>query len=533
MTPKEELELLMLMSEETGGEEDAGGIFRRIMMGLGDVVYGGGQFLENATEAIAPGAAETVQGWDESLYRNTGGLFGSPEGVTMDDKVAARERIYQQETGIQPGEFDGARLGGQVLSGLAAPLARGLPALIAEGALFNSAMPTVPEQGETYWDEKTGDAMVGAIGGVAAKGIQDVGGHVVDQYARPALQRMREAGVEPTIGQSIGGGANTLEEAAGSIPFVGPLFSAPRGRAQDEWQLSVLNRVVGPIGGRVDSIGSAGVAQASRQINEAYDAAFEAMPAMAITPDVGKAISTAVGDAVDLGMNEGAEKQFRTILDRVVYSRMPKDVPDRVGPSQARDIDEVTSQNLKKIDSELTAKIGAKGADPQLKAALTKVREAIRSEAAAQSGEYGRLIQGADYSYAMFKRVTKAQNMDSTQDAFKPSQMVNATKRGVSENTAARGEGLMQGDAMAAQQVLGDKLNNSGTAERLAAMALGTGAGLSISPTAALAAPLLGLGGTMSGQRFGNQMIKSLLAPGMQKWTPGSAYGLLTNEVLD
>ena len=185
--------------------------------------------LENSAEAVAPGIADAIQSADEWLYDKTSGVFGSPEDITMDEKVAAREQIYQQETGIKPGEFDGARLTGQILSGLAAPFARGLPALVAEGALFNSAMPTVPDRskGETYWGEKSGDAAIGAVGGLAGKGIQDLGGHVIDQYGRPALQRMREAGVEPTVGQSISGAANTLE-ALGPSPHWPTIFWSAR-----------------------------------------------------------------------------------------------------------------------------------------------------------------------------------------------------------------------------------------------------------------------------------------------------------------
>lgn len=531
MTPQEELELMMMMSQGEDPEEPSS-IFSRIMTGMGDVVYGGAQLLENTAEAVAPGVAETVQGWDESLYDMTGGVIGSPQGVEMDDRVNAREAAYRANSGIAEGEFDGARLTGQVLSGLMAPAVRGLPALVAEGAAFNSAMPTETAQGAGYWDQKGMDAALGAAGGAAAKGIQEVGGHVVNQYARPALQRMREAGVEPTVGQSIGGAANTAEQAASSIPFIGALFGAPRGRAQNEWQLSVLNQVVKPLKGEVTETGTQGVSQASKLIGDAYNAAEEAMPTMQITPKVTRSINEAKDHAVDLGMNDAAAKQFNSILDRVLYSRMPKDVAERVGPSQVRNVDEITAANLKKVESELTAKINAKGIDTQLKQALTMVRAAIRKEAGDQSPEYRELIEGADHAYAMFKRVTKAQNTDVT-DGFTPAQLTRSTMRGASENVAARGDGLMQGDAMAAQEVIGSTLNNSGSAERAAAIALGTGGASFISPYLLPAVPALGMGSSKAGQKFTNGLIENLLAPAAERYTPGSAYGLLSNEVID
>ena len=530
MTKEEQLELLRAIAEEEGDEKDAPGIFNRIMTGMGDVIYGGGQLLENTAEALAPGVADAVQGADEWLYENTSGVFGSPEGVTMDDKVQAREEIYQQETGIMPGEFDGWRLAGQVASGLAAPLARGVPALMAEGAAMSAAMPTTPQEGETYWGEKGADAGIGAVGGVAAKGIQEVGGKVIDQYARPALQKVKEAGISPTVGQAVGGAINTMEQAASSIPLIGPLFGGPRNRAQNEWQQSVLNMVVKPLRGEVTETGTEGISQASRLIGEAYDAAEAAMPTMQITPKVTQALEQARGEAVDLGMNDGAAKQFDNILNKTVYSRMPREVAERAGPSQVRNVDEVTAANLKKIESELTEKINANKIDPQLKQGLIKMRAAIRQQAGEQSQEYRTLIESADHSYAMFKRVTAAQTVDVT-DGFTPAQLTRATMRNATENVAARGDGLMQGDAMAAQSVLGSTLNNSGSAERLAAMALATGGGYAINPLAAVAAPLLGAGSTRAGQDFTNGLIEKLLAPGMQRYTPGSTYGLFANEV--
>lgn len=533
MTPEEELELMMMLASADEDDDEAPySRFRRIMTGMGDIIYGGAQLLENSVEAVAPGLAEGVQSADEWLYKNTAGIFGSPEGVDMDDKVNAREAAYRANSGLAEGEFDGARLTGNILSGLAAPLARGLPALIAEGAAFNAAMPTDTTDGEGYWGDKSRDAGIGAVGGVAGKGVQELGGHVINQYARPALQRMRNAGVEPTVGQSIGGAVNTMEEAASSIPGVGPLFSGPRGRAQDEWQQSVLNQVVSPVGGKVTATGTEGVSQATKLINDAYEAAEQAMPTLSVTPSVTQSLREATGEAIDLGMNEGAEKQFKSIMNRVVYSRIPQDVAESVGPSQVRNVSEITASNLKKMESELTAKINAKGTDKQLKQALVMMRGALRREAGKQSPEYREAIEGADYAYSMFKRVTAAQNADAVTDGFSPAQMVRATMRNSSENVAARGDGLMQGDAMAAQSVLGNKLNNSGSAERLAAITLGTGAaGAFISPMAALAAPLLGAGSTRAGQRGVNTLIESLLAPGMQRYTPGSAYGFVANEV--
>jgi len=540
MTPEEELEILRLKVKARKGD-DTKGIFSRFMTGLGDLVYGGGQLLENTTEAISPGLADTVQGWDESLYGATGGVFGSPEGVTMDDRVNAREEIYRRETGIQEGEFDGARLAGQAVSGLASlPLrAASLPAMMAEGAAFNAAMPNEVNPGESYWGQEAGDAAVGAAGGAGGKVLSDVGGAWVDQYARPGLQRLREQGVEPTVGQSLGGAIGKIEEAGSSIPYLGSFFSAPRGRAVDEWQGAVLNDVVSTVDGSVGKTGVDGIAEAGQLIDDAYEAATDAMPQLDITPDFRSGMGDVLADISDMGMSDSAEKNFTRIFNDVVVSRIPESPvqPDMVGPTLTRNVDSITSDNLKIIESTLTKKINAKKVDPQLRQGLIQVRDFIRQQAAGQSDEYARIITGADAAYAKFKRVADAANVDVL-DRFTPAQLARSSKKpkNATENQAAKGRGLMQRDAMQANEVLGNTLNDSGTSTRAFVTGLlGTGAGLGVNPIAGAVAPLLAAGSSRSGQKFGNRLIEHLIAPAMQKGgsTAGKTGGLLVNDWME
>jgi len=533
MTPEQELELLMLTAAASKDEDEKPltrfqKILEGVATGMGDIVYGGGQFLENTAEELAPGFAEAVQSGDEWLYEKTGGVLGSPKGVTMDDKVKAREHIYREKTGIEEGEFDGARLAGNVATALVGGATRLVP-MIAEGAAMGVAMPSTSDD---YWGDKVDDATIGALGGAGGKMIMEGGQHIANQYAAPALKAMKERGIQPTVGQAMGGSIGQFEEAAGSIPFAGALFQAPRGRALEEWQASVLNEVLDPIGKSVDEIGVAGMAKAQDLIKQAYKEAEAMMPTMGIGPAFSKGLNEVFGQGIDLGMNEGTEKAFRKIMKDTVWSRIPK-VQEFMGPTQARNISEITSANLKKVESELTTKINAKGTDPQLREALVRVRAYIRQEAASQSPEYRAAIQAADKSYAKMKRVVKAENTSAAKEGFQPSQLVRATIQQSGDNTAAAGRGLMQGDAMAAQKILGDTLNDSGTTARAAATALlGTGAGATINPLAMAALPALWMGGTRGGQKLANGLLEYLMAPAT-KYTPAGMYGMVAKEKLE
>jgi hypothetical protein len=409
---------------------------------------------------------------------------------------------------------------------------------MAEGSLFNASMPTETKPGEGYWRGKAGDAAVGAAGGAGGKVLADVGGRWVDQYARPGLQKLREAGVSPTVGQSLGGAINQIEQAAASVPFLGSFFSAPRGRALDEWQLSVLDDVAATVDGTASKIGMDGIDEVGSLIDDAYDAAREAMPTMQITPSFRSGMGDVMADVADLGMSESAQKQFNRIMADVVNPRIPFNPKqaELVGPSVVRNVDEVTSENLKHVESSLTKKINANGVDPQLRQALVSVRAFIREQAAGQSEDYGRLIKGADTAYAKFKRIVQASNGD-VNDRFTPAQLNRSARSGrnASENQAARGNAMMVRDSREAHEVLGSTLPNSGSAERLASMALLTGGGAAINPAAGVAVPLLAAGSTRAGQDIANWAIKNLAAPTMKEGgsTIGKSAGLLLNEWMD
>lgn len=540
MKPEEELELLMLMAQAREDEEEEGkpmSMFERIMTGMGDIVYGGGQLLENATEAVAPGIAETIQGWDESLFKMTDGVLGSPEGVTMDEKVAVREADYRNRSGLEEDEFDGARLTGQVISGLASVPARlaSLPALMAEGAAYNAAMPKDLQEGETYWGEAGEDAAWGAVGGAGAKMLNNAGKYIRDRYADPDLAELRRMGVQPTVGQTIGGSVGKFEEAAGSVPFAGALFSAPRGRALEEWQLGLLNDIAKPLGATINEGGETGIGQLQKVIGQTYNAAEEVMPTLTITPNFGRDLDQVFGAAIDLGMNEGAERAFRKTFQETVASRVPK-VEEFIGPMNgARNVGEITAENLKKMESELTSKINAKGTDAQLREGLKMVRAFIREQAGQQSQTYRQLIESADKAYAQYKRIVKAQNAGAQNavEGYTPNQLQRAARKGTSENSSAAGNGMMQSEARGAQKYLSNTVNDSGTTARAAATALiGTGAGATINPVAAAAAPAMWLGSTRGGQKVANGLIEYLMAPAMGNM-PGNTFGLFGNEAVE
>lgn len=69
------------------------------------------------------------------------------------------------------------------------------------------------------------------------------------------LQLLKGAGVQPTIGQTLGGWVNSIEEKAQSLPIVGDAITAARNRAKEQFNNADINRASGAVGVNVPGAG--------------------------------------------------------------------------------------------------------------------------------------------------------------------------------------------------------------------------------------------------------------------------------------
>ena len=220
----------------------------KVLRGVVDPIEGGAQLL---TKLLPQGVVDAGNSANNWLADKTGLVAKIPE-AGMDGLIQQNEAAYQAKRAAA-GEsgFDGYRLLGNAtspanmaLAARTANLVTRAPALVntmLSGGLTALANPVT--QGD-YWEEKAKQGGMGMAGGALAQGLTSAAARVISPNAsmNPQLQLLRQEGVRPTVGQSLGGWANRMEEKLQSLPIVGDAISAARQGAGQDLGRAAINR---------------------------------------------------------------------------------------------------------------------------------------------------------------------------------------------------------------------------------------------------------------------------------------------------
>lgn len=454
----------------------------KVGQGMKDPISGGAQLLTRALPDSVVQAGNQLNNW---IADKTGLVGRLPEGG-VDQQVRDQEAVYQArrqaagETGV-----DGYRLIGNVASpaNLAiasrVPAAAGLGGRMAVGAAAGAGSSLLnPATGrEDYWTEKGKQAALGAAFGGATPLATMALSRIISPNAstNPNVQTLQNEGVQPTIGQTLGGWANRLEEKATSIPLIGDSISAARARAQNQFNSAAINRATAPIGVKVEGTGQEAVRKAGDAIGDAYDAARNSMGSFQLDGQARQEI-TRIGSMVQL-LPPQQQSTFRGVVDAIRTDVSPNGT--------------ISANVFKDIDSKLAkeAAVFSGSADPyhqKLGDALMELRRTIADAGGRVHPDAAKAFKAADTAYANLVRVEGASKAAANnQGVFTPAQLQSAVRQAdqsVRDRATARGSALMQDLSGAGSAVLGNKVPNSGTVDR--ALLLGTGAAGAASPWA-------------------------------------------------
>lgn len=438
--------------------------------GLADPFEGGAQLLYNILPSGAQQAGNRINNW---IADKTGMVARLPEGglnqaVQESEKDYEARRAAAGESGI-----DGWRLAGNVFSPANLAVARALPGAAtllgrmgvgaAGGAVSSALMPTT---GEEFWASKGGQVALGAGTGAAVPLVGAGLSRMVSPRAStdPAVQMLRQSGVRPTVGQTLGGTANKIEEKMMSIPFVGDAIGAARSRANADLNRAVADAALEPLGQKLPQglTGREAVAHVQRTLSEAYD---NLLPQMTVRADnqFGQQLNSLRAMVNTGSMDPRAANAFNTIVRNKVLS-------------QFRGQNALTGETFKKIESNLTNEasrfLQSTDADQRLVGnALQEVQSALRQLAERSNPALRRELASINSGYAVFKRMERAASMIGAEEgSFTAAQLQNAVKaldRSKDKGRFARGEALLQDLSDAAKTRLGSKVPDSGTAGRL------------------------------------------------------------------
>lgn len=402
------------------------------------------------------------------------GLPGAQDAVKYwDADIKARNDAYKQNVRGGQSDFDFGRMGGNLAftAPIAAALPPGstLPRAMASGAAGGSALGVLqPVTEGDFASEKLKQAGAGAIGGAIGGAGANMLGRAISPKVAPEVAALKAAGITPTPGQVLGGSFKSAEEKLASAPVVGQAIRAGQQRGVEQMNTAAINRALDPIGMKLPkeaALGRDAINFTREALGKAYDDALNAVGPIRVD----KALTDKLDDAV------------RSV------SILPKDRADQLTRIvQVEIVDRarngtLTPEAMKAAESNLgnIARGYMRSADydqRQLGKAIVSAQEALRNavERQAPAGAAD-MVKAANKGWANFVRVQRASSYVGAEDGvFSAAQLQNAVRAAdPSRNKGkfAAGEALMQDLSEPAKKVLGSKVPNSGTADRLGAMA--------------------------------------------------------------
>ena len=504
-------------------------IAKRFGEGVMDPIYGASQFLENTVESVAPGVVDAVGDADAWLHDKTGGFLGKEAGVDVDEQLRRREQAYEDTYDVDG--IDWARGAGNVLTGVAlAPSVAGmsLPAaagtLALEGAAGGAFMPQVGEG--DYWDQVGKDALVGGLaGGVGGTALHAGGQTLTNQLNRAGMGVLKDAGVQPTVGQALGGAADAMEQKLTSVPLLGDTISHARRRAAGELREAAFREAGDAVGEVVEETGAAGIQRLQDLSGQAYDDLTKFLPEMEVTTDFAGSFDNIIKEAGEAAYDTPSLKAGKKFIDDYIK---PKVGSGKLMPDEIKELDGMLKQRISKAKSEDAKEI------------FGDIRKQLMGEAADQSPEFAEQLGKANELYAKKSILEKA---TQSGDEFTPKQLDNAVKandkaygggRNATNYTAGRGP--LRELSKAGREVLGDTVPDSGSAGRVLAGMGALGGGGAVSGTLA---PILagtavgGLGSTRLGQKGIIGLLDMLAKGGEKVGQEGLAAGSLLSYLGD
>jgi hypothetical protein len=458
----------------------------RVMTGLADPVHGGAQMLTHALPDGVVDAGNKLNNWlaDKTGLvakipeKNLSGLITGQKGG-VDQMVADREKAYQAARGPDAG-LDLMRIVGNVLSPVNWSIARLMPGAAtlggrvavgaANGAVGGSLTPVT--EGD-FAEQKLKQTGVGALGGAAVPVIGAGVSRVVSPNAsvNPQVALLKSEGVKPTIGQTLGGWANTLEEKAQSIPILGDAIAAARNRAREQFNTAAINRAAAPIGAKAEGAGQDAVAQVGDKISAAYDAAKNQLGHFTLDRQAASELNNLLQMTRNLNGPERAQ-----------FDKVWSYLDNAVSPNGS-----LKAEAFKQFDSkagkEAARFTGASDAyQQQVGDAIKELQRIVLDAGKRANPKAAEAIDAADKAWANLVRVEGASKAAlNNGGVFSPAQLQAAVRQAdtsVRDRATARGQALMQDLSGAGQSVLGNRVPDSGTAGRVMLAGGATATGL-------------------------------------------------------
>lgn len=474
------------------------------MMGLKDPITGGAQLLPRALSSVTSGFG---------AYQNPVSEFFTSEAQRMDELARAEEQAYQQQR-MARGEtgFDVPRLAGNVLNPAtivpatrAAQLARGAgygaTAQAVAGGAVGGAMQPVTGEGE-FLPQKAQQIGVSAVTAPIGEKVVSAAGRVLNPLVSKAEQTMRDLGITPTTGQTLGGQFKSMEEFAQNLPLIGSSIENARQRVLFDFNKSVVNNALKKVNDKLpsDVVGRDAIAYASEQVSNQYDDVLSKM-----TFDLDFATTSNILSSLSKNTNLSANQrqEVASTLNDIVLGKFAGQKID------GKEFKGIESDLRKKASNYLNSTVAS---EREVGQALSDVLGVLKKELYFQNPKQTPKLRRIDSAYSDLSVINiAAANSGAQSGVFTPKQFSTAVRQADAtrrKSAFAKGKAKSQEISDAAVDVLGDQ--SRATLEgRVAASTLG---GLGMLSQPQIGIPLAATVPTMyseSGQAILDALLRS------------------------
>ena len=423
-----------------------------LLMGIKDPISGGAQLLPRGLEFVTSAGGYAPN----PLSR----FFGS-EAEKVSQMVSAEEQAYQKQRAAQGDTgMDIGRITGNIVSpanivgGIrAAQGARALGAgagmqAAAAGAVQGAMQPVTEPTG--FAEEKVTQVGLGAIGGKVGEAVSAGLGKVMNPLASKAEQTMRDLGITPTPGQTLGGAFKKAEDFAQNLPLIGEQIRSAREKVLFDFNKGVINKALNKVDDKLPEsvIGRDAVRYAADQVSNKYDEVLGK-----IKFDLDFKTTSGILDALNKANLPSAiqREEATNILNSVALNKFGGKT--------------LTGAEYKSIESDLAKEVSKyknsqSAADRNVGEALQGVLNTFKTELYQQNQRYTPQLRRIDSAYGDLKLMERAAaNTGAENGVFTPKQYSLAVKQSdLTRQKSAFAKGTARGQELseAALKTIGE-----------------------------------------------------------------------------
>jgi hypothetical protein len=413
-----------------------------LLMGIKDPISGGAQLLPRGLEFVTSAGGYAPN----PLSR----FFGS-EAEKVSQMVSAEEQAYQKQRAAQGDTgMDIGRIAGNIVSpanivgGIrAAQGARALGAgagmqATAAGAVQGAMQPVTEPTG--FAEEKATQVGFGAIGGKVGEAVSAGLGKVMNPLASKAEQTMRDLGITPTPGQTLGGAFKKAEDFAQNLPLIGEQIRGAREKVLFDFNKGIINKTLEKVNDKLPEnvIGRDAVRYAADQVSNKYDEVLGKMKF-----DLDFKTTSGILDALNKANLPSAvqREEATNILNSIALNKF-------AGKT-------LTGAEYKGIESDLAKEVSkyknsGSAADRNVGDALQGVLNTFKTELYQQNQRYTPQLRRIDSAYGELKLMERAAaNTGAENGVFTPKQYNLAVKQSdVTRQKSAFAKGTARGQEL-------------------------------------------------------------------------------------